>query len=102
MPINYDVLLNTEILLDLGKKLRQQRLNFNLSAKELSKQSGLSLRTLSAFERGETNISIVNLIELLRVLKLLNRLQQLIPELPLVSPLEIMQMEKKRKKRVRK
>ena len=69
MPVSYDILLNKEILLDLGKKLRQQRLNFNLSTKELSKQSGLSLRTISAFERGETNISIVNLIELKNLIK---------------------------------
>ncbi|MCX6180910.1 MAG: helix-turn-helix transcriptional regulator [Bacteroidetes bacterium] len=100
--MNYDLSLNQNILVDLGKKLREQRLNQNLSSKELSAKSGVSERTISGFERGEKNISLVNLIELLRALKLINNLSQLIPELPAISPLQLMEMEKLKRKRVRK
>ncbi|MGQ0828211.1 MAG: helix-turn-helix domain-containing protein [Bacteroidota bacterium] len=100
--MNYELLLNKDILSDLGKKLKTHRLNQNLPSKELSLKSGVSIRTITGFERGEKNISLVNLIELLRVLKLVNNLNELIPELPIISPIEMMKIESKKRKRVRK
>lgn len=100
--MNYKMLLNQDILSDLGKRLKQQRLNQNLSSAELANKSGVSIRTITGFERGEKNISLVNLIELLRALGLINNLSMLIPELPSVSPLELMEIEKKKRKRARK
>jgi len=100
--MNYNIFLNQDILSDLGKKLKQHRLNQNLSSGELAKKSGVSVRTIAGFERGEKNISLVNLIELLRVLKLVDRLSELLPDLPKISPLELIEIEKKRRKRVRK
>lgn len=38
---------------------------------------------------------------MLRTLKLVANLEGLIPEIPLVSPLEMMQLEKKKRKRAR-
>lgn len=100
--MNYKISLNQDILSDLGKRLKQQRLNQNLSSAELANKSGVSIRTITGFERGEKNISLVNLIELLRALGLINNLSMLIPELPSVSPLELMEIEKKKRKRARK
>jgi len=100
--MNYTILLNQEILKDLGQKLKQQRLNQNLSSGELAKKSGVSVRTITGFERGEKNISLINLIEILRALKLIDNLNELLPEIPAISPIELMKIEKKRRKRVRK
>ncbi len=100
--MNYNILLNQDILSELGKKLKQHRLNQNLSSKELAKKSGVSVRTITGFERGEKNISLLNLIELLRSLKLINNLDELIPELPTISPLEMIEIEKKKRKRAQK
>jgi len=97
--MSYDLLLNQDILLDLGKRLKQHRLNYNLTAKKLSEKSGVSVRTLTGFERGEKNISLLNLIELLRALRLLNNLSELLPEIPVISPLELIEIEKKKRKR---
>ena len=97
--MNYDIVLNQDILFDLGEKLKQHRLNQNLSSGELAKKSGVSVRTVTGFERGEKNISLLNLIEILRVLKLLNNLSELLPELPIISPLELIEIEKKKRKR---
>ncbi len=94
--------LNEEILKDLGERLKQQRLNLNLTSKELAEKSGVSMRTINGFERGEKNISLLNLLELLRALGLVDNLKELIPKLPAISPLQMMELEKKKRKRVRK
>ena len=73
-------------------------MNQNLTAKGLAERSGVSQRTITGFERGEKNISLINFIELLRTLKLVANLEELIPENPLVSPLEMMELEKKKRK----
>jgi transcriptional regulator with XRE-family HTH domain len=100
--MNYALLLNQDILSDLGNKLKQHRLNQNLSSGELAKKSGVSVRTITGFERGEKNISLLNLIELLRALQLINHLREILPELPTISPLELIEIEKKKRKRARK
>lgn len=100
--MDYTILINQDILVDLGKKLREHRLNQNLSSRELSQKSDVSVRTIIGFERGEKNISLKTLIEILRVLKLINNLNELIPQLPTISPIEMMKIEKTKRKRVRK
>jgi len=100
--MDYGILLNQDILSDLGNKLKQQRLNQNLSSGELAKKSGVSVRTITGFERGEKNISLLTLIELLRALRLISNLSEILPELPVISPLELIEIEKKKRKRARK
>ncbi|MCB9252943.1 MAG: helix-turn-helix transcriptional regulator [Flavobacteriales bacterium] len=87
---------------DLGLRFKQQRLNHRLTTRELAQKSGVSMRTINGFERGEKNLSINNLIELMRALQLTENLKELIPEVPMFSPLEIMEREKNKPKRVRK
>jgi len=99
--MDYGAFLNQDILEDLGSKLKQRRLNQNLSSVSLAKNSGVSVRTILGFERGEKNISLINFIELLRALDLLNNLANLITDLPLVSPLEMIENEKKKRQRAR-
>ncbi|MGZ0017665.1 helix-turn-helix domain-containing protein [Yeosuana sp. AK3] len=100
--MNYNILLNEDILKELGNGLRQHRLNSNLTVKELSDKSGVSERTISGFELGNKNITLINLIEMLRALRLLNNLDALFPEIPVISPLELMELEKKKRKRASK
>lgn len=99
MLMKYSISLNQDILLDLGAKIKQHRLNYNFTSEKLAKHSGVSIRTITGFERGEKNISLLNLIELLRVLGLVDRLSELIPGLPTVSPLELIKIEKIKRKR---
>lgn len=102
MPMKYSLLLNQDILIELGKRLKDYRLNSNLSIKELSVKSGISVRTIGGFERGEKNISLINLIEIIRVFGLVDNLNDLIPKMPTISPIELMKIEEKRKKRIKK
>lgn len=60
--------------INLGNKLKQHRLNQHLTAKELLEKAGVSSRTITGFEKGEKNVSLLNLIEILRTLRLINNL----------------------------
>lgn len=100
--MNYNLLLNKEILKQLGFNFRQSRLNANLSSKELALKSGISERTINGFERGENNLSLITIIELLRVLNLLDNLELLIPKIPLLSPIKLFELEQKRRKKAKK
>lgn len=95
-------LLNNEVLKDLGKNLKRHRINQNLSTKELAEKSGVHTNTINSFERGIANITINNLIQILRVLRLLDNLQRILPELPIISPIQLMELERKQKKKIRK
>ncbi|MDO9276884.1 MAG: helix-turn-helix transcriptional regulator [Lutibacter sp.] len=97
--MNYNLLLNEDILKELGKDLRQHRLNNNLTVKELSNKSGISERTIIGFELGKKNITLMSLVEMLRALRLLNNLDGLFPKIPVISPLELIELEKKKRKR---
>lgn len=83
-------------------RIKQTRLNANISQSELAERSGLSTRSIRNLEQGSQNVSLNNLIEVLRVLGLVDNLQLLVPEIPVVSPIALMKLEKARKKRVRK
>jgi transcriptional regulator with XRE-family HTH domain len=97
--MNYNILLNEDILKELGKDLRQHRLNNNLTVNELSNKSGISERTIIGFELGKKNITLMSLVEMLRALRLLNNLDGLFPKIPVISPLELIELEKKKRKR---
>ncbi|MDO9038169.1 MAG: helix-turn-helix transcriptional regulator [Lutibacter sp.] len=97
--MNYNILLNEDILKELGKDLRQHRLNNNLTVKELSNKSGISERTIIGFELGKKNITLMSLVEMLRALRLLNNLDGLFPKIPVISPLKLIELEKKKRKR---
>ena len=100
--MNYNILLNEDILNDLGKRLRQNRINLKLTQSELAKKSGVSRRTISGLENGHYNISLNNLIDILRALQLINNLQDLLPVIPAISPIEMAKLESKRTQRIRK
>ena len=100
--MDYRLSNNESILKDFGERLKQVRINANLTQKELAERSGLTKQSISNLERGAQNISFNGLIELLRVLGLVENLQLLLPEVPIVSPIELMKLEKARKKRASK
>ncbi|ANO51251.1 helix-turn-helix domain-containing protein [Woeseia oceani] len=70
---------NTDILAELGRRLRQRRLNVNLTQEALAAHAGVSLNTLRNAELGR-NSSLDTLINLLRSLNALGQLQQLLPD----------------------
>ena len=82
--MNAEFVTNQDIILMLSKRIKEYRLAARLSQKEMAEKSGVSLATISHFERGVSqNMTINNFISLLRVGGMENRLNDLLPELPM-------------------
>jgi len=86
----------TEILTDLGIKLKKIRLNENLTQKEVSEKTGIDRATISQIENGK-NTSVVYLLKLLNQY---NKLEDFLNVLylPEISPIELYKLDKKKKK----
>ena len=77
----------------LGKRIRQRRLNKNLSQMVLAEKSGISRRTVQAIESG-SSISLDKFIAILRTLDSLDGLESFIPEIE-TSPLMLAKLKGK-------
>jgi hypothetical protein len=91
-------LTDREIAAVLAGRLQRWRIDPKgaaLSARELSKRSGMGLTPLRRFEK-TGGITLRNLIALMRVMGLLERLEGLIPDPAAPSPMDILQAEEKK------
>ena len=70
---NWLFLTENEIIGQIGKRLKQIRLQHNLTQKQLSKDTGLSVSTISLIEQGNP----ISLESLIRILIRLNRIKDL-------------------------
>lgn len=85
------------VLEKLGERLRQARLERNLSQAHLAEEAGIGRVTLQRMEDGSP-ASLINLIRLLRALDLFEGLDRLIPE-PAPSPLEELKRQGRQRQR---
>ena len=85
MIMDMYALTDNMILLKIGEVIRRQRLDRNISQRELSASAGVSTSSVAAIERGES-VSLKTLIPLLRVLNSLNMLSEFLKE-PEISPI---------------
>lgn len=81
---------------ELGARLKQRRLNRNMSQKEMAVSAGLSITAIQGAEKGET--TVLTLIKVLRVLRSLDALDGFLPEAE-VSPLQLAKLEGKKRKK---
>ena len=83
-------LSNPQIEQELGKRLKNHRLDLNLSQAEVASRSGLARRTITAIENGE-GTTLTTLIALLRALNALDTLESFLPD-PGISPIALTSM----------
>jgi transcriptional regulator with XRE-family HTH domain len=83
-------LSNPQIEQELGKRLKDRRLDLNLSQEQIAVRSGLSRRTITAIENGEGS-TLTTLIALLRALNALDTLDGFLPD-PGISPMAMTSM----------
>jgi transcriptional regulator with XRE-family HTH domain len=86
-----------ELLTELGQRLRDARLERNLSQEELAERAGIGRITLQRMEAGRSP-SLVNFVGVLRALDLLGGLERLLPA-PAPSPID--QLERRGRRRQR-
>lgn len=97
--MDWNSLSNSEIILELGKRLKAYRIQRRFTQQELADKSGVSLFTIAQIEKGKS-VSLFTLIAVLRVLRLLENFEMLLPEIE-ASPIEIMKLQGKKPKRIR-
>ena len=91
---------NSEIISELGSRFREYRLFCNLTQKEVAEKSGVSIFTISQFEKGETrNIGFGTILSLLRSIGFLEEAEKLLPPLPTLP--SQLKNSKEKKERVR-
>ena len=81
---------------ELAQRVKQQRLNKNLSQRSVAESAGISITAVQGVEKGES--TIMSLIKVLRVLGSLDALDNFLPEIT-VSPLALAKLEGKKRKK---
>lgn len=66
--------------MELGARIKRNRIDMQLSQQDFAAKTGISTRTLSAAENGE-DIRLSSLLRILRTLNCLENLDLLLPEL---------------------
>ena len=77
--MNFQDMSDDAILVEIGHRLRRQRLNSNLTRDGLAERVGLSQDTIRNAENGR-NVSMESLLGLLRGLKRLDQLNELLAD----------------------
>lgn len=92
-------LTDKAILVQVGLKLKEIRIEKNISQGELAKASGLSAFSISQMENGH-NTSILSLVMVLRALNKLEILDEILKDKP-ISPIALSEYAKKHPKKKR-
>lgn len=85
------------VLLEIGTRLEQIRLNKNLTRIDLAEQSGVSKNTIERLETGKS-VQMTSLIRICRALGILNRFEKVFPQ-PTVSPIALLNLQGKSRRR---
>jgi len=88
---------NPEILREIAMRLKQRRLNINMSQQELADRAGISRNTVSYIEQGES-FGVLTLIQILRALNALDGIDSFLPD-PGISPLQLARMKGRERQR---
>ena len=72
-----------ELIKLLGARFKDYRLRSNMTQKEVSEQSGITITTILKFENGaSSNVSLGTFLLLLKAIGQIDALDELLPELP--------------------
>ncbi len=90
-----------EVIKTLGRRFKDYRIASDLTQKEVSEKSGVSVVTIRKFENGQLfNMTLGVFFALLNAIDFTEGLDGVLPEIP-VSPYELMKIEQGKRKRVR-
>ncbi len=92
---NFDT--DDAILKEIGSRLAQRRIHKGITQATLSREAGVSKRTIERIEAG-SSAQTVNIVRILRILELVSNLDQFLPE-ETTRPMELLRQQKKKYKR---
>lgn len=97
--MNWKRKTDREILIELGKRIREKRIQKRFKQSALARRAGISIYTLQKMEYGKS-YNISTLIQVLRALNELDQLDNFLPEVE-ISPIDILTSKNKTTQRVR-
>lgn len=97
--MDWNSLSNADVIIEIGSRLKKERINKKLTQKQLAGKAGVSLFTVAQIEKG-FSVSVNMLVAVMRVLRLLPNLELLLPEQP-ISPVALLKQTRLETKRVR-
>ncbi len=92
-----NTLTDDTVLKEIGTRLSRSRLNLNKTQAQLAEEAGVSHRTLSRAEHGES-IQLSSLVRILRALDLLKNLDALVSS-PVTSPIQQLKSQGRQRQR---
>jgi transcriptional regulator with XRE-family HTH domain len=92
-----ELLADTAVLRELGRRLARHRLERNWTQVELAARAGVGQATVQRAERGES-VQMTSMVKLLRTLELLGGLDAAVPE-SIDLPLAKLEREQRRTRR---
>ena len=92
----WSLMTDPAIVKEIGKNLKQMRLNQNISQEQLAELSGINRVTISRLEGGRaaTLLTVVQILRALNKLDILN----IFSEEPEISPIQLLKLQEKQKK----
>jgi transcriptional regulator with XRE-family HTH domain len=97
--IDYEQATIEAIQADLGHRLVRLRLARNVNQQQLAREAGVSRRTVTRLENGES-VSLDTLLRVMRALGIVGRLASLLPD-PAVRPIDRVRLKEKERRRAR-
>ncbi len=89
---------NAQLISELGGRFRDYRLFSNLTQREVAAKSGVSVFTISQFEKGDArNIGLGTVLSLLRSIGFLGEVEKVLPPLPPL-PIRVRKSQEKRER----
>ncbi len=95
--MNLHQLSDQQVLLEITQRVKQRRLNKNMTQQELAEKTGLHVQTIKNFESGKST-KLRTLIQILRVFDDLEALNQFLPD-PGISPIQLLKLKGKERTR---
>ncbi len=87
------------ILMELGNRIRQKRIQKRFKQSDLAAQAGINVYTLQKMEHGQS-FNVSTLIQVLRALNELDQLDHFLPPVE-ISPIDLLNTKDKTTQRVR-
>ncbi|HVY66926.1 MAG TPA: helix-turn-helix transcriptional regulator [Gammaproteobacteria bacterium] len=96
-PLDYSTAPIELLQADLGHRIEALRLGRNIQQRELATEAGVSRRTITRLENGQS-VSLDTLLRVMRALGVSGRLASLLPE-PAVQPVDRIRLKRRERKR---